>query len=489
MSACAVLTDPVAIAKQNEQIKKFLQECPDAEILAIHLSPEQSKSILSEIRSVCGEQITAKEYYRITVKDDASGLSLITYLDWQSKIIECAYTTGQGKCVKEGEMPKTNETNASKHNATQNVTVGTLTLQCTDTDGGKEIKVKGTATNTAGGKGEDVCSGADVITEHYCNNDGTFASVDMLCLKGFKCENGACIEGTPEEKNTICTDTDSGKIIDTKGTVTNTAGAKAEDTCLDDSKVTEYYCNPDGTFAGQDLSCPSGNYCEDGACKEGQAPPITSLTCTDSDGGKDVYTKGTATNTAGGKGEDSCIGTSKVAEYYCNPDGTYAEEDKSCPSGYQCSSGACVESEEPPQPSLTCSDTDGGKTYNTKGTASNSAGGSGTDTCSGTSVLTEYYCNPDGTYASIDHNCGSGYECSNGACSQAQNAPPSEPACTDTDNGKNYNLKGTVTNKWGGRAEDVCSGKVLTEAFCNADGTFGQQDYTCPNTCSNGACS
>lgn len=87
------------------------------------------------------------------------------------------------------------------------------------------------------------------------------------------------------------------------------------------------------------------------------------------------------------------------------------------------------------------------------------------------------------------------------------------PACTDSDGGKNYTVKGygTVSFPDGevGYNEEMCydsgamygdapaecagangygNGLCVIEQYCNADGSQGYEIYKCPNGCSNGAC-
>jgi len=66
--------------------------------------------------------------------------------------------------------------------------------------------------------------------------------------------------------------------------------------------------------------------------------------------------------------------------------------------------------------------------------------------------------------------------------------------CTDTDNGKNYYVKGEIQGELvsglGSSSVDLCfeDGIKLRELFCNSDGKGEPIIYECPNGCSNGAC-
>jgi hypothetical protein len=69
------------------------------------------------------------------------------------------------------------------------------------------------------------------------------------------------------------------------------------------------------------------------------------------------------------------------------------------------------------------------------------------------------------------------------------------PTCTDTDGGKSYTVKGSVrytNNPYGvGEEFDICDvGNTLIERVCNSQTEYTQnwERYTCPGSCSNGAC-
>jgi len=137
----------------------------------------------------------------------------------------------------------------------------------------------------------------------------------------------------------------------------------------------------------------------------------------------------------------------------------------------------------------TCTDSDGGKTYSTKGTvvATTPPASSSVDQCSGASgVLTEYFCASDKTVSAEGYKCP--YGCYNGAC-----RPPS--ICTDSDNG-NYSVKGHTFNPtYSVDIWDKCfSASTLTEYICDPQVSSSNPSmvrgvsYACPGVCSDGAC-
>lgn len=185
-----------------------------------------------------------------------------------------------------------------------------------------------------------------------------------------------------------------------------------------------------------------------------------------------------------------------------------------------------------------CQDTDGGKVYETAGTVIiSSADRSGTtsDLCQPDGKLMEVYCeNNRDRYEIV--SCPSGKTCMNnacvaptGGCSAANCAPCAEAQCNsvkdsqslfacyltgtecadfqncdDDDNGKIYDVKGTVRGMLGigggtTTQDDVCmttdaAGKKLIEWFCDytQDPRFktnvNHETYVCPGRCLDGEC-
>lgn len=171
----------------------------------------------------------------------------------------------------------------------------------------------------------------------------------------------------------------------------------------------------------------------------------------------------------------------------------------SCLSSETCVQGACVAN------TYTCDDSDGGKAYNVKGNViakSPTSDINVTDLCGSSNVLIEYFCNPDKTQSGETYTCPNG--CSNGACSSSTTTNQTNTTttnqnnvCTDSDGGKNYNVKGNVVASsplpgYTGNVYDYCKTdgtNALAEYFCDSTtNLLTAQHYVCPNGCSNGAC-
>ena len=152
---------------------------------------------------------------------------------------------------------------------------------------------------------------------------------------------------------------------------------------------------------------------------------VVNVTCTDSDGGYDYFTKGTVT-IGNESRDDHCIGSNSLLENACCPGGGFcAHGGITCEHG--CVDGACVVESE----NITCTDSDGGLDYYEKGeiryfynvhTENPDFYGwhEASDNCAfdGTKVL-EYGCkyySPEEMHPSRNYDCPNG--CSDGACNE-----------------------------------------------------------------------
>ncbi len=210
---------------------------------------------------------------------------------------------------------------------------------CTDSDGGQNLEVKGTASGIDGGvpvSKTDSCYSTTIVNEAYCYNENIYQT-SKTCPTGKACLDGACVASvTP-----ICKDSDNGKDPNVLGTVSGNdeAGNRFTntDSCQTFGSLTEYYC--DGTTKkSTPIVCPTGKKCVGGICVSS-----TPQSCTDTDGGQNPEVKGVVSGVNQYSRPytftDKCIGT-KVYEYYCigvNP----WPITKACPNGKPCSDGAC----------------------------------------------------------------------------------------------------------------------------------------------------
>ena len=240
-----------------------------------------------------------------------------------------------------------------------------------------------------------------------------------------------------------------------------------------------------------------------GFVPSGGIPPSNDSYCTDSDGGKDYYIRGTTNDSHGSRLTDYCTNsasTSLLIEGYCNVvSSSYSiesYESYACPNG--CSEGVCINDSSVIPSNQSCTDSDGGanpyqaghvyginpegKNYILNDTCNNSSDGEWIyeRTCVGSPLKVASYTTPLCPYG-----------CKDGACMNASstdrnisNTPTR--SCVDSDGGKDYYVAGTtyIPNPY----SDLClDNKTLRENYC--EGTYPASiNYICPNECSRNAC-
>ena len=151
---------------------------------------------------------------------------------------------------------------------------------------------------------------------------------------------------------------------------------------------------------------------------------------------------------------------------------------------------------------ITCTDSDGGIDYNVKGTITRCVGAScsnNSDSCSGIYGLSERYCK-NNYYVTKTYRCPNG--CRDGACiasgnqSSVGNAPnATEPAlnvtittnCTDTDEGKNYAVKGKACVNERCSDDSCFIGRYNIERYCDKE-NIRTEFHRCSGSCKEGAC-
>jgi hypothetical protein len=369
---------------------------------------------------------------------------------------------------------------------------------CADSDNGKNALEYGTATKGTESFNDTCNPTSNSVFEYYCAGNAII-SESVPCPAGTECNSGKCGE-------VLCSDTDSGQNIEVKGT-TKKGSESSTDNCSSYSNVLEFYCS-NNQILSKVIACASGKACEDGAC-------VVSA-CTDTDGGFDIYVKGSTRGTSGITYVDVCSGGNGITEYYCS-DGnvfhttvdcgdtnvcTYGTvlsggsvyEDKcydeytvteyycngvspaskriDCDSDEMCVGGECTTSY--------CSDSDDGKYKDEYGTVEVD-GESWDDYCLDSTTVREYYCS-SGEEAHVNMDCDSGEACSGGECVDE------EELCTDTDAGKEYDQKGEVDYNSHTYTDTCDSGyEDLTEYYCSG-GEMKSVVYHCHNMFEFGGC-
>lgn len=150
------------------------------------------------------------------------------------------------------------------------------------------------------------------LEKYSCGSNNDIQSVRFECPNG--CSNGACVSAQKS-----CRDTDGGLNYNTKGNVTvcnfdssNTCTAGSPDICVSNVDLRETSCNGD-SIVFSTYTCPNG--CRDGVCVQAQPQ---NLTCSETDGGYNIYVKGTTTSsTESVSYTDSCLDIRYLTEYSC----------------------------------------------------------------------------------------------------------------------------------------------------------------------------
>ncbi len=255
---------------------------------------------------------------------------------------------------------------------------GKCVYSCTDSDGGQDAYIYGSVQGRwADPELQDTsfadhCSSTDVkaVSEYYCGSDKLVYSTAISCKSGEVCNEGYCVpesqtvetsdddefeettgSGQEIEDNSLCSDSDGGKMPETFGKTTgkqyNTQNdMEVTDFCNTQDAVYEGYCTDLGVTAAI-TDCPTGTWC-DNDIKAGECVD----SCTDSDGGYNTQVYGTVTGRMPNyempgydypvTQSDMCNTVSEVLEAYCTEEGYYASKLTACPSGTTCKDGACV---------------------------------------------------------------------------------------------------------------------------------------------------
>ncbi len=133
----------------------------------------------------------------------------------------------------------------------------------------------------------------------------------------------------------------------------------------------------------------------------------------------------------------------------------------------------------PPNTTAVCTDSDGGRDTFSMGSVSV---GSivRSDSCVDASTVKEYYCE-EGILGVSDIPCGSGYVCTNGACTPVP--------CSDSDGGEVAETKGTATSGATSQTDSCASETSVTEYYCSG-GSILSKSISCGTGthCSDGAC-
>ncbi|MBT3836140.1 DUF4215 domain-containing protein [Candidatus Woesearchaeota archaeon] len=410
------------------------------------------------------------------------------------------------------------------------------------------LKVKSTVTFN-GETQTDVCAGAGVyegnsVVEFYCSDVDKLSSNGFTCPDGGVCKDGSCtntldktigapcLYGEVDEKlnlicvnlkwteKTDCTDPDntyvnSGDIALNKHSIeslkTKTmviAGKENKTDSCSLGNVVEAYCTAQNSLSWQGFACPDGMICNDGACVG-----FSDATCDDT---KDLLKEDDVWYCDASKKWEQCDEPKSSSDkfYVCNgykwTKKTYSANGlcaygtdvlgvgglycNSVNQWEECKVGVALSQDK----KYTCDPTT--KIW----TENNPVCGDGlkmsSETCDDGNKVSNDGCSSTCVVES-------GYECKKegDSCTKIIILP----TCTDTDGGKSYEVKGTISYTNSGGTDICVAGKqliadfkddgkplpsginesktYLVENYCASDKPLVEY-YECPNECKDGAC-
>lgn len=438
-----------------------------------------------------------------------------------SKVIEYTPTSSQIKIY-------ANECFYMKvYSKSQVVPVTTTIKTCTDSDGGKNYYVKGTAT-ASGQSLSDHCNSDGTLTEKYCSNNVVVWET-YACPYG--CSDGRCIDIAV---NNTCGD---GICQDSSYASSVSSVSESRETCPEDCAYMIYPYSADKTTcydsSGKEYNaygngspswfsyggCPNYKYYYVNPGQKVYFRAVTdacsSCVCYHPNFYVYEYSNGAWAEKKYFDLPDQ-KGISQVV-YYTPSSGQIKVYSSQCfylsvftenPFAATTNTSTSTTTTSTTAQSWFCNDTDWFGSDDaqhlqrlaTKGSCSSNSGVY-EDYCSG-GYLVDYYCAPlmqEPKYCdSVSYNCLSyGYTgCQNGACVNATTTTTTLYPCYDSDNGLDYYTKGVASGNYYGSVNysfwnytDECIGSYqLNEGFCQGDGYMSIMGYICPVACIDGKC-
>lgn len=77
------------LLQTNSQVKKIIEEYPDADLTSVMYSGENVRSLRNETLGLCGITLQGNSYYKITINDPTTNFHFIGYLNTETMNFEC----------------------------------------------------------------------------------------------------------------------------------------------------------------------------------------------------------------------------------------------------------------------------------------------------------------------------------------------------------------------------------------------------------------
>ena len=173
IAGCAGVLNPARYFKANPEVKKFLDQYPDADFRLTHFSAEESNAEFENIKKICGKELKAgKELYKAEIDDKASGLSVVAYLDMETQLMECVRKFG-------AELNQDNKDDDNNNNNNNNNNLGQGDkFSKDDLTFCKKLSVCEQATIDIKGKGSEGSS-QDTYGFSVLGKEGNICSVEL----------------------------------------------------------------------------------------------------------------------------------------------------------------------------------------------------------------------------------------------------------------------------------------------------------------------
>jgi len=355
---------------------------------------------------------------------------------------------------------------------------------CDENDPSNNVHLLGIVHNGAGEEiNRDRCIDERTIRQANCRqSDGYSSNSITSCPGGEVCSEGICVQ------ERYCTEPNPEDVF-TDATVFVSRGERDYrhiDMCTDSDTVQHIVCDGRSPTVSQ-TDCPVGLSCVRGLCGDHREQHCIEL-------------ERGAITTNGESWWDGCSGDYSRLKMRadCIGEGIVALIPELCGSQEVCFNGACVQT--------SCTDSDGGSntdifgstTYLLQSADGTTISGRFDDWCRNfigsdevvpeRDEVVEQVCDEYDRPVSSLINCELGQRCSNGACVDGL----SEETCTDSDNGNNILVVGSITSSRDYTNRDYCANNhIVAEYTCRERGYFTQNWQTCPPDhpwCDYGAC-